>query len=182
MPSSTSDLEIFMGGAKRITLPYRPPLPINRPLARARSINCIGFHRRGLFGLPVADQFERLHHAHAANVADQRILFLELLQLLAEVAANDMRVFKQFLLFDHFDHGARGDGRHRISAESRNRQARNFSASSAVVIVAPTGTPLAMLFAQVMMSGVTSHCSMPNHFLPVRPKPVCTSSEINSPP
>ena len=35
-----------------------------------------------------------------------------------------------------------------------------------------------MLFADVMMSGVTSHCSMPHHFLPVRPQPVCTSSEM----
>ncbi len=26
--------------------------------------------------------------------------------------------------------------------------------------------------AQVMMSGVTSQCSIPNHFFPVRPKPV----------
>ena len=32
------------------------------------------------------------------------------------------------------------------------------------------------------MSGVTSQCSMPNHFLPVRPQPVCTSSLMKSPP
>ena len=51
-----------------------------------------------------------------------------------------------------------------------------------MVIVAPMGAPLAMPLAQVMMSGVTSQCSMPNHFLPVRPKPVCTSSEMNRPP
>src|SRR6202140_4634891 len=56
------------------------------------------------------------------------------------------------------------------------------AASSFVVIVAPIGAPLAMPFAHVMMSGVTSQCSMPNHFLRVRPKPVYTSPDINTPP
>jgi hypothetical protein len=32
------------------------------------------------------------------------------------------------------------------------------------------------------MSGSTSQCSIPNHPLPVRPHPVCTSSEMKSPP
>src|SRR3989442_14535061 len=58
----------------------------------------------------------------------------------------------------------------------------NESASSAVVIVAPAGEPLAMPFAQGVVSGVTSHCSMPNHFFPVRPEPGCTSSAINRAP
>ena len=56
------------------------------------------------------------------------------------------------------------------------------SATSGVAMVKPTGVPLAMPLALVMMSGSTSQCSIPNHFLPVRPKPVCTSSEMNRPP
>ena len=48
--------------------------------------------------------------------------------------------------------------------------------------VSPIGAPFARPLAPVKMSGVTSHCSMPNHFLPVRPQPVCTSSEMNRPP
>ena len=35
--SSTSAFEMFMGGARRMTLAKRPPLPMSRPLARARS-------------------------------------------------------------------------------------------------------------------------------------------------
>ena len=49
-------------------------------------------------------------------------------------------------------------------------------------MVLPIGTPLPMPFADVMMSGFTFQCSMPNHLSPVRPQPVCTSSAMNSPP
>ena len=42
--------------------------------------------------------------------------------------------------------------------------------------------PLAIPLANVMMSGSTSQCSMPNHLPPVRPKPVWTSSQMNTPP
>ena len=56
------------------------------------------------------------------------------------------------------------------------------SATSARAIVTPIGMPLASPLALVMMSGVTPQCSMPNHFEPVRPQAVCTSSLMNSPP
>ena len=55
-------------------------------------------------------------------------------------------------------------------------------AISGRVMVMPTGTPLPRPLAEVMMSGVTSQCSMPNHFFPVRPQAVCTSSLMKSPP
>src|SRR6266851_5719820 len=55
-------------------------------------------------------------------------------------------------------------------------------AISGVVTVRPTGAPLAIPFALVIMSGITSQFSMPNHFLPVRPQPVCTSSAMNRAP
>ena len=57
-----------------------------------------------------------------------------------------------------------------------------LSAISGRVMVPPTGTPLAMPLAKVMMSGSTSHCSMPNILPPVRPHPVWTSSQMNRPP
>ena len=44
------------------------------------------------------------------------------------------------------------------------------------------GMPLAMPLAKVMMSGSTPQCSMPHHLSPVRPQPVCTSSQMNRPP
>ena len=48
--------------------------------------------------------------------------------------------------------------------------------------VTPTGEPLPIPLALVMMSGTTPYCSMPNHLPPVRPQPVCTSSLMKMPP
>ena len=39
-----------------------------------------------------------------------------------------------------------------------------------------------MPLAIVMMSGSTPECSMPHNLPPVRPKPVCTSSQMKTPP
>src|SRR5271169_1163400 len=39
-----------------------------------------GFRERRFFRLPVANELESLHHPHAAHVADQRILFLQLFE------------------------------------------------------------------------------------------------------
>ncbi len=58
----------------------------------------------------------------------------------------------------------------------------NAFATSSVAIVAPTGNPLAIDFANVMISGSTPQCSMPHHLSPVRPQPVCTSSQIKTAP
>ena len=64
-----------------------------------------------------------MHQAHAAHVADERVLFLELVELLTEVAAHAVGVFQEPFLFDHLDRGARRDGRHRVAAERGNRHA-----------------------------------------------------------
>ena len=58
----------------------------------------------------------------------------------------------------------------------------NASATSGRATVKPTGEPFPRLLALVMMSGMTPHCSMPNHFPPVRPHPVWTSSLMKRPP
>ena len=42
----------------------------------------------GLFGLTILDQLQRLHQPHPADVADARVLFPQLLQALAQVAAD----------------------------------------------------------------------------------------------
>src|SRR5439155_570637 len=47
----------------------------------------------------------------------------------------------------------------------------NAFATSSVAIVAPTGKPFAIDFANVMISGSTPQCSMPHHLSPVRPQP-----------
>jgi hypothetical protein len=56
------------------------------------------------------------------------------------------------------------------------------SATSALATVKPIGSPFASPFAELIISGTTSQCFMPNHFDPVRPQPVWTSSRMNSPP
>ena len=58
----------------------------------------------------------------------------------------------------------------------------NAFATSSVAMVAPTGKPLAIDFANVMISGSTPQCSMPHHLSPVRPQPVCTSSQMKTAP
>ena len=71
----------------------------------------------------------------------------------------------------------------RVAAERRDRAAPSAtSAISGVAIVTPSGSPFAMPFAIVMMSGSTPQCSMPHILPPVRPKPVCTSSQMKTPP
>ena len=55
-------------------------------------------------------------------------------------------------------------------------------AISGVAMQAESGRPFAMPFAMVMISGSTPYCSQPHHLPPVRPNPVCTSSQMNTPP
>ena len=54
------------------------------------------------------------------------------------------------------------------------------SAISGRVTQAPSGAPLPSPLAMVTMSGVTPQFSKPQKCVPVRPKPVCTSSAISS--
>ena len=76
--------------------------------------------RRRLFGLPVFDQLQRLHQAHAAHVADERVLRLQLFQLAAQVGADGVGVVEQLFFFNHLNRGARRHRRHRVAAESGN--------------------------------------------------------------
>ena len=55
-------------------------------------------------------------------------------------------------------------------------------AISGRVTHAPSGTPLPIPLAIVTRSGVTPQFSKPQKCSPVRPKPVCTSSAMHSPP
>ena len=75
-----------------------------------------------------------------------------------------------------------GGFNHAVVDASRAASTFIASATSGFATVTPIGNPLPSPFALVMMSGVTPHCSMPNHLPPVRPHPVCTSSLIQMPP
>ena len=113
MASSTSGLAVLSMGARRRTLPMRPPLPMRRPLSRARSMHLRCGCGGGLFGFAVSYEFESLHEAHAADVADERVFFLKLFEFSAEVSADRVSVFEEVFFFDQLDGGAGGDAGHR---------------------------------------------------------------------
>ena len=71
----------------------------------------------GLFGFAVFDEFQSLHQAHTADVADERVLLLKLFELAAEVIANDVGVFAEVFFFDEVDGGFGGDAGDGIAAE-----------------------------------------------------------------
>jgi len=77
----------------------------------------------GLFRFAVLHEFERLHQAHAANVADERILGLQLFELATEIGADDVGVFAQIFFLDQFNGGAGGDAGDGIAAEGGNVRA-----------------------------------------------------------
>ena len=56
------------------------------------------------------------------------------------------------------------------------------AAISEVVATAASGRPLPMPLAIVTISGMTPERSKPQKLSPVRPKPVCTSSAMQTPP
>src|SRR5579859_552946 len=76
-----------------------------------------GLRRGRLFGLSVFDEFESLHQAHAADVADKRIFLLKLFELCAEVRSHRGSVFAEVLFFDQLDGGAGCGAGHRVTAE-----------------------------------------------------------------
>src|SRR6202453_529500 len=87
----------------------------------------ICFLRGRLFGFAVFHKFECLQHTHAANVADERILLLQLFELSPQVAADYVSILKKIFFLDHFDDGPRRDGRDRIAAERGDIQSLEFA-------------------------------------------------------
>lgn len=65
-----------------------------------------------------------------------------------------------------------------LDKQALDRMPRLKAMISALPTTADSGRPFAMPFAQDMMSGLTP-CVCHANILPVRPKPVCTSSKIN---
>src|ERR1700735_1171076 len=83
--------------------------------------------RGGLFCLTVFHKFEGLHHAHTANVADERIFLLQLFEFFPEVAAHHMRILEKIFFFDYLADGAGCNRRDRVAAERGDIQALKFS-------------------------------------------------------
>ena len=80
------------------------------------------------------------------------------------------------------DGGQRSDRRNRIATVGRNRQTAEGLGDLGRGDGRAIGMPEAMPLANVMMSGCTPKCSMPFQYVPVRPKPVWTSSQMNRAP
>ena len=66
--------------------------------------------------------------------------------------------------------------------EKNDPSAEKASAISRRVTTNPIGWPLPAALAMVITSGTTPCSSKPQNASPVRPYPICTSSEITSPP
>src|SRR5208282_5826602 len=81
-----------------------------------------GLRRGGLFGFAVFHEFESLHEAPAAHVANERVFLLELFELGAEVGAHGVGVFAEVVFFDEFDGGAGSGASYGIAPERSDVQ------------------------------------------------------------
>ena len=104
----------------RLRIAISTPLFFVSSKTRARRL------RIRFFGLAILHQLQRLHHAEAARVADELVLFLQRLEPLAEIRADDLAVLHEVLFFDHLDRRHRRRHAHGVSAERRERDAREF--------------------------------------------------------
>src|ERR1035441_190179 len=151
-----------------------------------------GRGRSVLNGL-VGHELESLHEAHAAHVAERlRVFRLQPVEARPQAPAHLGGAFWRAHLLHHLESGERGGRGDRVASERRDRErlegVRDLrrrggeSAPGGVSIGTPSGIPFATPLAIVMISGSTFQCEMPNHEPPVRPKPVCTSSQMKTPP
>jgi hypothetical protein len=141
------------------------------------------FIRRRLHRFTVLIKLHALHEARATHIAYTRTFLFQLGKPLTQLFPDPLGVLQQVVRL-----------KKKSTVASAARGAREFSpnvetvvpsvesAISGVATVEPMGRPLAIPFAAVITSGCTCQCSMPNIFPPVRPKPVCTSSLIVTPP
>src|SRR6516225_8651540 len=83
-----------------------------------------GFGGGGRLTLAVLHQFDGLQQAHAAHVADEFVLVLELFQAAPEVCARVTAIGAQVVIFNEIDNSLRGGGSYWVAAEGGNRQAR----------------------------------------------------------
>ena len=130
----------------------------------------------------VLDELEREHRADPAHVADRGEALLPVEHPSPHRLADLNRALAEVLLLDHVEDGERG--------RLRDRVADVGAADGAVVRrVEDLGLAeharerslAAIDFATVIRSGSTPECSIAKS-LPVRAKPVCTSSAIRQMP
>src|SRR5206468_8589523 len=105
---------------------------------------------------------DSMHQAHPPHVADERETLLELLQRVAELLAalgGALGVFSRCMTSTVTSTAAIEIG---LPPNVESERPVNAFATCSVAMVAPTGNPLAMDFANVMISGSTPQCSMPH--------------------
>ena len=82
--------------------------------------------RGGLLGLAILHQLQRLHQPEAAGVADELVLFLELLEALAQMLADDGAVLHELFVLDDVDDRVGRGARDRVAAEGGEGDAGVF--------------------------------------------------------
>ena len=147
-------------------------------------------HRRavarvGLAGLAVADQVDAEHEADAADVADDLVAALELLQAGAQARARSRRRgsprSSAMTVRSTARPTAAGSGSETWEVTCRKPLSNASCSIASVVMVADSGRPPPSVLESATKSGTTSCCSKAN-IVPTRPSAVCASSTTSSIP
>src|SRR5262245_2263793 len=94
------------------------PIDTKQDTARLHPLHDIrGFRSCGLKQSAVADQFDADKQPEAANIADQRVLCLQLTQARHQKAADVQGVILKVFLFDDVEYRGTSCARDRISAK-----------------------------------------------------------------
>ena len=108
---------MHIGGEKRMVWPQRPPLPSSRPRSLQRFDDLRAFGLGRFFRRAVFHQFDAEHQTFAADVADDVVFFLQLLEAGEDVVADLERVRLEVFAVDHFEDGLALRADDRVAAE-----------------------------------------------------------------
>ena len=119
--TSACDFVRTSGGAKRTAL--RPAPRIRTPRRNIACTTRVAFLDGAFLGLLIADQLDANHQPSAANVADDRVLLLQVAEAVHEVLADGRGVL-HVLLLQKADRDQRRGACHRVAAERAGVRAR----------------------------------------------------------
>ena len=146
--------------------------------AGMRPYECVPFGCRALLRLSIAHELDSDHQAAPAHIADEPMPSRQLLTALESAPCRRHSASGRSEPVDRFSAAAHASG---LPPNVLECAPTGQSMTSSRAIVTPIGSPEAIPFAAMMMSGWTPACSIAN-ILPVRPMPDCTSSTTNNMP
>jgi len=138
----------------------------------------------GLARVAIANEFHAEEQPRSPHVADDRMPAGERAQRPEEVLAHLEGVLLQPLLLHDVEHGSptAADTGLPPNVLKNSMPLSNDEAISRVVTTAPIGWPLPSGLPITTMSGTTPWASNAQKCVPMRPRPVCTSSAMHTPP